>query len=110
MNSNQTQFQNDNVNNDGSQFQNDNLTNLEYEFDYKKQFDINDKMKDSNNKIFIHFESKEECDNFIKTSKNSIFGHRCCYGKGVHIKIHNNKEITCYDQVKKIKNLYINKI
>ena len=59
---------------------------------------------DKDNKVFIHFKTKEECIDFIKkNTSNAIFGHCCCSGKGVHIIKFNNQTITDYGQLKQFK-------
>ena len=73
----------------------------------KLDIENNKKIKSNlDDKIFIHFDTKEQCTNFIKTSKSSTFGHICCYGKGVHIKTYNNIKINNYDQIKDIKKIW----
>lgn len=77
---------------------------------YSDKNDKNDKnsKKDKNSKndkIFIHFDSEYLCDNFIKNSKEAKFGHKCCYGTGVHIIKYENKDISSYVQISSIKKM-----
>ena len=51
-------------------------------------------------KIFIHFENRDKCLEFINTNKNIIvFGHRCCSGKGVHIISRNGIIVKDYKDI-----------
>ena len=52
--------------------------------------------------FFIHFKTSDECDNFKTSMMNSIFGDKCCSGKGVHLKSHDGIKITSYNQIHKI--------
>ena len=57
------------------------------------------------NSVFIHFNNKDECTDFIKKNTPiATFGHNCCSGLGVHIKSFKGIPITNYSQIKEIKN------
>ena len=60
------------------------------------------KIIDGSENVFLHFNSKEECELFMD-KYNEKMGHICCAGKGVCIKTYKNKKVTSYDQIKDIK-------
>ena len=51
--------------------------------------------------FYIHFDSKEICDNFLKKYRGRI-GNRCCFGKGVQL-----CEVTSFSEIYSIKNKFI---
>ena len=65
------------------------------------------KIKGDNSDCYIHFTDKEKLETFITNYKDKLnLGHRCCYGKGCHIKTFENKEITDYVQIHTIQKTY----
>ena len=55
-------------------------------------------------KCFIHFSDKKQLKKFIsKNQSKMVTGHICCSGKGIHIKRFNNKDVTDYDEISRIK-------
>lgn len=65
------------------------------------------KMIGDNTDCYIHFTNKEKLEYFINKYKAKLqLGHRCCSGKGCHIKRFEGKEITDYDQIHNIQRTY----
>ena len=55
-------------------------------------------------KCFIHFSNKKQLKKFIaKNQSKMVTGHICCSGKGIHIKRFENKDVTDYDEISRIK-------
>ena len=63
---------------------------------------------DDDGKCFIHFPDKKQLKKFIYKNKSKmVTGNMCCSGKGIHIKRFNNKEVTTYDEISRIKRNYV---
>ena len=64
---------------------------------------ISFKMIGDNKDCYIHFTNKKKLEDFINKYKAKlIIGHKCCSGKGCHIKSFEGKAITDYDQIHNI--------
>lgn len=55
-------------------------------------------------KYFIHFDTREMLDLFIRDTKMAI-GYKCCDGKGAHL-----LSVISHDGVNKLKSTFLNKI
>tara|TARA_B110000285_G_C14738090_1_gene429530 strand:+ start:75 stop:326 length:252 start_codon:yes stop_codon:yes gene_type:complete len=59
---------------------------------------------DNDGKYFIHFSDEKQLQAFIaKNQSKMVTGHKCCTGKGLHIKMFDNKKVTDYEEIHRIK-------
>ena len=58
---------------------------------------IYDDYKKNSNSDYVHFNSSNSCNKFIKTVKNFKLGHKCCNNTGCLVYFENYDNITSID-------------
>ena len=66
------------------------------------------KIEGDNPDCYIHFTDKGKLEDFITKYQSKLdLGHKCCSGKGCHIKKFEGKEITDYKRIYEIQQKYL---